>query len=89
MFLPTILRLRKLPARYAPVILPFVLCGPMTMIVSAISTVRTVGPSPAFLPKWLAAWGVSWLIAFPLLLVMLPLVRRFVALFVDLPKPTH
>jgi hypothetical protein len=48
----------------------------MTMVVSAVSTLRGVGLTDAFLRVWLSAWGLSWLIAFPTLLLILPLVRR-------------
>lgn len=32
---------------------------------------------------WMGAWGVSWLVAFPALLLLLPVVRRIVALVVE------
>ncbi|KHF76479.1 hypothetical protein PJ15_3235 [Acinetobacter sp. neg1] len=31
---------------------------------------------------WLSAWGISWLIAFPVLLLVLPIVRKITFLFV-------
>lgn len=80
---------RKLPARYANIVMPFVLSVLMTFIVSAISTLKSLGLSPAFARTWLVAWGLSWLVAFPTLLLVLPLVRRIVALVVETPKPTR
>jgi hypothetical protein len=71
--------IRKLPARYASVVMPLVLSILMTFIVSAISTVRSVGLPPDFLALWLSAWGLSWLVAFPALLAVLPLVRKITA----------
>jgi hypothetical protein len=41
-----------------------------------VSTLRGIGFTQSFLGIWLSAWGLSWLIAFPTLLVALPLVRR-------------
>lgn len=73
---------RKLPARYAPVVMPLVLSILMTAVVSIISTLKSLGPTPLFLATWPAAWGLSWLVAFPTLLVVLPLVRRIVAFVV-------
>lgn len=73
----------KLSARYAPVIMPLVLSVIMTCIVSAISTLKSLGPTPAFLNTWPQAWGLSWLIAFATLLTVLPLVRSIVALIVE------
>lgn len=72
----TFLGIPKLPARYAAVVLPLFLSVLMTFIVSLVSTLRGIGFTQSFLGIWLSAWGLSWLIAFPTLLVALPLVRR-------------
>jgi len=66
----------RLPARFAPLILALLLSVVMTMVVSAVSTLRGVGLTDAFLRVWLSAWGLSWLIAFPTLLLILPIMRR-------------
>jgi len=39
--------------------------------------------SAAFPEIWLHAWGLSWLVAFPVLLCVLPLVRRIVMALVQ------
>lgn len=77
----------KLPARYAALVMPLVLSVLMTFVVSAISTLKSLGPTPAFLATWPVAWGLSWLVAYPTLLAVLPLVRRIVALLVHPPAP--
>jgi hypothetical protein len=66
----------KLPARCGAWVMPLLLSIFMTCIVSLISTLKGIGWSPQFAGKWLAAWGLSWVIAFPVLLLVLPLVRR-------------
>lgn len=66
----------KLPARSGAWVMPLLLSIFMTCIVSLISTLKGIGWSPQFALKWLAAWGLSWVIAFPVLLLVLPLVRR-------------
>ena len=76
---------RKLPARYAAILLPLILSVIMTFVISGISTLKSLGPTPAFMATWPAAWAISWLVAFPTLLVVLPLVRRIVALLVEPP----
>jgi len=76
---------RKLPARCAPVVMPLVLSVFMTFVVSVISTLRSLGPTPAFLSTWPGAWALSWLVAFPTLLAVLPLVRRIVSAVVAQP----
>ena len=73
-------RRRKLPARYAAVISPLVLSLLMTFIVSLISTLKSLGLHPSMPGIWMVAWGLSWLVAFPTLLVVLPIVRRIVGM---------
>jgi hypothetical protein len=80
---------RKLPPRYASVVLPLILSVLMTFVVSAISTLKSLGPTPAFLATWPAAWALSWIVAFPTLLVVLPLVRRIVSLVVEPPMQSR
>ena len=85
---PTFLGLRKLPARYAGWVMPLLLSVLMTCIVSFISTLKARGWVTDFWQQWLGAWAVSWLVAFPTLLLALPLVRRLTALLVDVNGPT-
>lgn len=75
----------KLPARYAAVVMPLLLSLFMTCIVSLISTFMGLGPVPDFVRVWLSAWGISWVLAFPTLLMVLPLVRRATAALVRQP----
>ena len=63
--------------------MPLILSLFMTFVVSAIATARNLGLVPAFPAAWMQAWGLSWLIAFPVLLLILPLVRRIVGLLVE------
>jgi hypothetical protein len=76
---------RKLPARYATIVLPLFLSCIMTCLISAISTLRGVGFAPGVLQLWLGSWGVSWLIAFPTLMAVLPFVRRLTGKVVEMP----
>lgn len=78
-------RSRRLPARYAGIVMPFVLSLLMTFVVSAIATLRSLGFTPDFATIWMSGWALSWLIAFPTLLLVLPLVRRIVGLVVESP----
>ncbi|HWR02736.1 MAG TPA: DUF2798 domain-containing protein [Humidesulfovibrio sp.] len=74
--------MRKLPARYASVLTPFILTGLMTCLVSGISTVASLGCGAHLPGAWMRAWALSWAVAFPFMYFMLPVVRRVVALFV-------
>ena len=76
---------RKLPARYAAIVLPLFLSCIMTCLISGISTLRGVGFAPGVLQLWLGSWGLSWLIAFPTLLAVLPVVRRLTGKLVETP----
>lgn len=78
-------RLRKLPPRYMAVVVPFLLSVKMTFIVSGISTLKGLGLVAGFFSNWMSAWALSWVVAFPILLVMLPVVRRLANLFVEQP----
>ena len=76
---------RKLPARYGAVVMPFFLSLLMTCIISGISTVNALGVTAEALHDWPRAWAISWIVAFPTLLVVLPVVRRLTALVVEPP----
>ena len=77
------MQLRRFPARYAGILMPFILSILMTMVVSAVATVKNLGFGPEFLANWPSAWALSWVIAFPALLIALPLTRRLVRLLVE------
>jgi energy-converting hydrogenase Eha subunit A len=74
---------RKLPARYGALVMPLILSGMMTVIISGISTVNALGFTPVVLHDWPRAWLISWAVAFPTLLAVLPVVRRLTALVVE------
>jgi hypothetical protein len=59
--------------------MPLVLSLLMTFVVSAISTLRALGPGPEFVAAWLGSWLLSWIVAFPVLLLVPPVVRRAVS----------
>lgn len=76
-------RFRRLPARSAALLLPFLLSLIMTFMISGISTFHGTGPTFEAFSLWMSAWGLSWIIGFPVLLIVLPLVRRLVGLLVE------
>ncbi|CAN7168904.1 DUF2798 domain-containing protein [Acidovorax sp. LjRoot194] len=63
--------------------MPLLLSLLMTFIVSLISTLRVAGFTLDVLRLWMSSWALSWLVAFPTLLLVLPLVRRATAAIVD------
>jgi hypothetical protein len=64
--------------KYAPILFSAILSGLMSLIVSAISTVRIVGIEPAFVWAWMGSWVVAWAIAFPTVSVIAPMTRKIV-----------
>ncbi len=81
----TFLGLPRIPARYAPFVMQLLLSLLMTFVVSLISTLRALGPSPDFVRLWFGAWGLSWLVGFPTLVVVMPIVRRMTAALTEAP----
>lgn len=77
--------MKKLPAKYNAVVFPLVLSTLMSFIISGVSTWRALGLMDGFVGKWMTAWSISWLVAFPTVLLILPIVRKLVALFVEPP----
>lgn len=50
-------RRRKLPARYASIVMPFILSIMMTFIVSLIATAKSLGfTHPELASSWMGAW---------------------------------
>ena len=68
----------KLPKSASHIATAFVLSVFMTAVISAISTIRNIGMTAKVFETWPSAWFLSWIIAFPTLLLVLPVVRRVV-----------
>ena len=75
----------RLPHRAQNVLVPFFLAGFMTLIVSSIATVKAVGFTDDIVVRIALAWATSFVVAFPCVLVILPLVRKLVARLVEPP----
>ncbi|MCV6585442.1 MAG: DUF2798 domain-containing protein [Marinibacterium sp.] len=74
------------PSRFANPLFGLILSGCMSFIVSGLATWRAIGFAPNFLGDWLSAWSFSWPVAFAIVLVLAPRVRRLVARMVR-PDP--
>ena len=71
--------------RFAPPLFGLVLSALMSFVVSGVATFRNAGPIDGFFDLWINAWLLSWLIAFPAVLVVAPIARRFVGMLVKAP----
>ncbi|ARQ56242.1 MULTISPECIES: DUF2798 domain-containing protein [Rhizobium] len=69
----------KLPKRYNAVVMPLTLSLLMTSVVSAISFLKSQGPTATAFAMWPSAWALSWAITFPVLLV----VKRLTAVILE------
>ncbi|TFW10531.1 DUF2798 domain-containing protein [Oxalobacteraceae bacterium OM1] len=67
-----------IPGKYGPVLFGLILSGLMSLLVSGISTFRTLGLAANFLDAWFGGWLAAWLIAFPVVLLAAPLTRKLV-----------
>ena len=70
-----------IPSKYGQVTFIFFVSICMSCVVSGVSVLNTAGVTNDFFELWMAAWMKSWAVAFPTLLVIAPLVRRFVDKF--------
>lgn len=66
-------------------LMPLILSCFMSGAISFFNMWLNRGFSEGFMAVWLHAWSISWLMAFPLILVLLPLVRNFLMKFVQMP----
>ncbi|WP_420838596.1 DUF2798 domain-containing protein [Acinetobacter vivianii] len=57
----------------------------MSGTLSFANLLMNLGFSTALINQWLSTWMVSWVIAYPLVLIFLPLVRRLTSLIVEMP----
>ncbi|MCA0425008.1 MAG: DUF2798 domain-containing protein [Proteobacteria bacterium] len=78
--------MRKIPARFTWLVMPAIMALMMTFVVSGISTFRILGLVPGFVREWMGAWVLSYLIAYPTLLVVLPIVKHAMVAIMEPPK---
>ncbi len=76
------LKFRKLPASAAKWVMPLLLSIFMSGLVSLLSTIHAQGLVSGLLMAWLSSWAFSWIIAFPVLLLILPVVKKLTMLLV-------
>lgn len=68
-------------------LMPLILSGLMSASISFFNMLMNKGFVEGFFPLWLKSWSISWLIAFPLIMIFLPLVRNFLMKFVGSINP--
>lgn len=73
----------KFPQRHAPILLAFFTSLFMSFLMSMIITLVNIGPQPDFLARWMHAFALAFPVAFPSIILVLPLARKLVARLVD------
>ncbi|MGV3550341.1 DUF2798 domain-containing protein [Rhizobium sp.] len=71
-----------LPKKYEHIAFGFMLSGMMSCLVSGFATLIAIGLTGEFPLHWLKAWIPSWMLAFPVVLVVAPFVRRVLSTIV-------
>lgn len=75
----------KLSAKWATIVMPFILSCLMSGIISLINMLRNLGWIDGFITLWFHNWMISWVFAFPIVLILLPMVRKLTSKLVDTP----
>lgn len=69
-------RIPKLPPKYGLLVMPLLMSGCMSCLVSLTATLRSVGWSSQLFSAWMGNWLMGWLVAFPVLFVVMPLAKK-------------
>lgn len=78
--------LPKFHPKHMAWLMPLILSCVMSGSLSCFNLLMNKGWVDGFISIWLHTWALSWLVAFPLILVFIPLVRKFLMQFVEMPK---
>ncbi|MBV8394083.1 MAG: DUF2798 domain-containing protein [Alphaproteobacteria bacterium] len=56
----------------------------MTFLVSGVATWRAIGWADGGMVRtWMSSWLIAWLVAYPTMLVMMPVVRRWLGRIIE------
>jgi hypothetical protein len=69
----------RIPPRFAPIVFGALLSAIMVAIVSAFVLAINQGIGPDFMRHWLRSCVTTWPVAFPVVTLIAPWVRRVVA----------
>lgn len=81
--------MRKIPHVYAPKLLAFFTSLIMSFLMSMVITYLNLGWVEDFLSRWMHAWFTAFLVAFPIILLVLPVSRGIVARLTTPPPAPH
>ncbi|WP_180074854.1 MULTISPECIES: DUF2798 domain-containing protein [unclassified Acinetobacter] len=76
----------KIHAKHLSWLMPLFLSALMSGSLSCFNLIINKGLVEGFILKWFSSWMLSWGVAYPLILIFIPFVRRFLMLIVKDPK---
>ena len=76
----------KIHIKHALWLMPLILSCMMSAALSFANLLINAGWFEDFVAKWLYAWMLSWLIAFPLVMLFIPVVRKLLSYILTAPE---
>lgn len=76
-----------IPKKYGPLLFSLILSGLMSLLVSGIATFRASGLMHDFISTWTSTWLTAWLFTFPAVMLVTPVTRKIVQLFIVKESP--
>jgi hypothetical protein len=77
-------RIPKLPPKFALVVMPLLMSGLMSGIICMVNLLRAMGWSVQVLHAWPSTWLLAWCVAFPTVMLVMPLVKKITTKLVRL-----
>jgi hypothetical protein len=72
-----------IPKKYTPYVFSFFMALLMSCIMSGVICIHNLGFVDNIVAIWLKAWGFAFVVAFPVVIVVSPIVKRLVSLVVS------
>lgn len=63
--------------------LPLALTFIMTFLISGVATIRAIGLVDDMPSRWMESWLASWILAFPIMLFLMPVMRRLLSRVIE------
>ena len=73
----------KFKAKYTHIMFGFLMSSLMTFIMSGVLTIYHASFVSKFFSLWMHSWFLAFLFAFPTVLIVAPIVRKLLPLFVE------
>ena len=68
--------MRKLAPKWGLIVMPLLMSGMMSAIICMVNLLRVLGWSHEAWAAWPSTWLMAWAVAFPAVLVVMPIAKR-------------